>query len=108
MDVSSLPASNTTLGLAVQKAHLGEELTEEERAVFSMWMYSAWVNYQQIFQEYQRLEVDAQVVEAQRVRVVGAMKPRLVRALWERLKDRYTPDFVAFVEENCMPAEEDA
>ena len=44
-----------------------------------------------------------EVLEAERMRLAGGMRPKLARAIWDRLKDRYTPDFVSFVEEKCMP-----
>jgi len=78
IDLRSKPATDLILGRAVEKVFTELELTDDERAQFTMWLFACLVNYQQIFFEFERLKVEDEVFEAQRVRWAG----RLSR-LWQ-------------------------
>lgn len=106
VDLGALPATSVVLANAVEKAHTGGTLTEEERAVFTMWIYSTLVHFQQTHLEHRRLNVEADVIEAERIRLAGAFKPRIARAVWRRLKDRFTPEFQRYVDEECIGVDE--
>lgn len=105
VDVTALPATIPVLGLAVFKAHTGGELTEEERAVYTSWLYAVLVNAHQTYIEYVRLEVDPDIIESERVRLAATMEPPLAQAVWRRMNDRFTPDFRTYVRAQVMNGE---
>lgn len=102
VDVSAMVATSTVLATAVDKAHTGGVLTDEERAAYTMFLYSAWVNFQAQFHEHERLGMESEHREAARIRLAGMFESPLSKAVWERLKNRYTPQFQRHVEDMCI------
>lgn len=98
VDLSSKPAADSILACAIQKDHMGQKLSDEELAQYTMWVYSLLCNYQLVVLEYERLGIEDQTNETQRMRLVGLMKPILARKIYLSLKDRFSPEMQAYVE----------
>jgi hypothetical protein len=98
VDLASMPATDSILACAIQKDHMGQKLSDEELAQYSMWMYSLLCNNQLVVLEYERLGIDDQTNKTQRMRMVGLMKPILARKIYLSFKDRFSPEMQAFVE----------
>jgi hypothetical protein len=80
--LQAAPATDTILARAVEKAYTGERLDDDERAQFSMYIYSTMINFEQVYLEYMRLGVDSELFEAQRIRIAGGLEPPIARAVW--------------------------
>jgi hypothetical protein len=98
VELASMPATDSILACAIQKDHMGQKLSDEELAQYSMWMYSLLCNAQLVVLEYERLGIDDQTSKTQRMRLVGLMKPILARKIYLSFKDRFSPKMQAFVE----------
>ncbi len=105
VELSSKPSTDLNLANALEKLYTNLKLDDGERAQYTMWIFSQWMNYQQVYLEYQRLNVDADIFEALRIRLAGSMEPRLSHAIWDRLKNRFTPQFQTYVQKHCLEIE---
>ena len=102
VQIQGQPAADPGLAVAVEKAYTGQQLTDTERAQFSMWLYSALINFEQVFLEYKRLGVESDLFDAQAIRIAGGLEPPIAKAVWQRLQDRFSNDFQTFVASNCL------
>jgi hypothetical protein len=102
VELQAKPATDVILARAVEKAYTGGSLDEDERAQFTMWFYSAMINFEQVYIEYKRLEVESDLFEAQRVRIAGGLEPAIAKAVWNRLKDRFSQSFRDYVQSSCF------
>jgi hypothetical protein len=98
IELTSKPSVDAILASAIEKAHTGQRLSDEERAQYTMWVYSCLCHYQLIKLEYDRLKVADQTGESYRLRLSGLMKPALAKRIYGSLKDRFSPDMQAYVE----------
>jgi len=98
IELTSKPSVDTILASAVEKSHTGQRLSDEERAQYTMWVYSCLCHYQLIKLEYDRLKVEDQTGESYRLRLSGLMKPSLAKKIYNTLKDRFSPEMQAYVE----------
>ena len=99
IEIVSKPAVDTVLALAIQKAHTGGKLSEEEKAQYTMWVFAHLINHQQIKMEYDRLGVDSGLYQSQRVRLAGMMQPPLAQAVFRKIGDRFTGEYREYVED---------
>ena len=98
VELASKPSVDAVLASAVEKAHTGQQLSNEERAQYTMWVYSLLVNYQLVALEYARLGIEDQMLESQRVRLAGLMEPSLAKKAYYSLKDRFSLEMQAYIE----------
>jgi hypothetical protein len=96
------PATDLILARAVEKAYTSVKLDDDERAQFSMWFYSNMINFEQVYIEYKRLGVESDLFETQRVRISGGLEPALAKAVWNRLRYRFSEDFRNYVQKHCL------
>jgi hypothetical protein len=102
VEIQAKPATDLILARAVEKAYTGVKLDDDERAQFSMWFYSAMINFEQVYIEYKRLGVESDLFEAQRVRMSGGLEPAISKAVWNRLKNRFSRGFQNYVQKHCL------
>ena len=98
IELTSKPSVDTILASAVEKSHTGQRLSDEERAQYTMWVYSCLCHYQLIKLEYDRLKVKDQTGESYRLRLSGLMEPALAKKIYSTLKDRFSPEMQTYVE----------
>jgi hypothetical protein len=98
VELSSKPSVDAVLASAVEKAHTGQQLSNEERAQYTMWVYALLVNHQLITLEYARLEIEDQTVSSHRARMAGLMGPSLAKKVYYSLKDRFSPEMQVYIE----------
>ena len=98
VELSSKPSVDAVLASAVEKAHTGQQLSDEERAQYTMWVYALLVNYQLVVLEYARLEIEDQTFTSQKVRLAGLMEPSLAKKIYYSLKDRFSPEMQVYIE----------
>lgn len=98
VELSSKPSVDGVLASAIDNAHTGRSLTDQERAQYTMFVYASLVSWQQVHFEYQRLGVEEELFGAQTIRLAGLLRPPLARAVWRTLRDRFTDDFNDFIE----------
>ena len=98
IELTSKPSVDAILASAVEKSHTGQRLSDEERAQYTMWVYSCLCHYQLIKLEYDRLKVEDQTGESYRLRLSGLMKPPLAKKIYSSLKDRFSPEMQTYVE----------
>ena len=107
VDIQLKPSTDVILARAVEKAYTGAELNDDERAQFTMWFYSALINFEQVYLEYKRLGVESALFEAQRMRSMTGLGSRLSRAIWLHQKDRFSIGFQDYVESNILELDTD-
>jgi hypothetical protein len=102
VELQAKPATDLILARAVEKAYIGGKLDDDERAQFSMWFYSSMINFEQVYIEYKRLGVESDLFEAQCVRISGGLEPAIAKAVWNRLRNRFSEDFQNYVQKDCL------
>ena len=108
IQIQAKPSTNVILARAIEKAYTDQTLTDDERAQFSMYFYAAMINFEQVYLEYKRLNVEPGLFVAHQTRISGGLKPSLTRAVWNRLKDRFTLEFQEYVDELILQYHTDA
>jgi hypothetical protein len=102
VELQAKPATDLILARAVEKAFTGAKLDDDERAQFSMWFYSNMINFEQVYIEYKRLGVESDLFEAQCVRISGGLEPAISKAVWNRLRNRFSEEFQNYVQKDCL------
>jgi hypothetical protein len=102
VEIQSKPSTDVVLARAVEKVYTGEKLDDDERAQYTMWLYAALLNFEQVYLEYNRLGVESEYFEAQKARISGGLEPKLAKIIFERLSARFSVSFQKYARENCF------